>query len=91
MVNSSTANEREFGRIVENRFFGMIVDWKKSFELERIPSSYVQDFINALNANTALPSVPVGSDFIQRGGHTMQVSGSGGGADFFFEEIIGIE
>lgn len=89
LVNSSTNDEHEFGRIVENRFFGAIVNWKESFKRGNIPPKYVQDFIDALSANSALPLLPAGTDLIHRNSRTMQVGG--GGVDLFYERVVEIE
>lgn len=89
MVKRATSGEIEFGRIVEKRFFGAVVNWVDSYRNRGVPAAYAADFLTALNNNSPLPMIPEDVYFKERGSSTMPHGG--GGVDFVFDRDVYIE
>lgn len=79
----------EFGRIIETQMFGVVPDWKTSFEQERISPNFVAQFLESINNNLDLPILPPGTELKKRGSRTMEHAS--GGVDFEFLEDYTIE
>lgn len=83
------SDENEFGRITEKHIFGMVIDWKKSFEGSGLSADYVKKFLTALEENSALPLISPGRNLVGRGSST--IDHGTGGVDFLYDSDVFIE